>query len=97
MKSSASTEKSLAEARAIEIKRRARALGFDLVGITTAAAPPHIGQFQRWLAEKFHGEMAYMERNATKRIAPTEVLPGARSIIVVGLTYYNGKSRNIAL
>jgi epoxyqueuosine reductase len=31
--------------------------------------------------------MGYMERNAAKRIAPTEVLADARSIVVVGLNY----------
>jgi len=70
-----------------EIKSRARQLGFDLVGITTAVAPPHAGEFQQWLADKFHGEMAYMERNAAKRADLQQVLPGARSIIVVGLNY----------
>ncbi|MCG3149046.1 MAG: Epoxyqueuosine reductase [Verrucomicrobiae bacterium] len=81
---------------ASEIKARARQLGFDLVGITTAAPPPHAGQFQQWLADKFHGEMAYLERNAEKRIAPAKVLADAKSIIVVGLNYYPGKTRHIA-
>jgi epoxyqueuosine reductase len=84
MKPSAST----GSTRAAEIKARARALGFDLVGITTAAAPDHAGHFQKWLADRFHGEMAYMTRNAEKRVDPEQVLAGARSIIVVGLNYF---------
>jgi epoxyqueuosine reductase len=78
------------------IKARARQLGFDLVGITTATPPPHAGEFQRWLAAKFHGEMAYLARNAAKRVEPQQVLPGAQSIIVVGLNYYPGPARHIA-
>ena len=70
------------------IKRRALALGFDLVGITTAQPPLHSKQFQTWLAKKFHGEMGYMEKSAAKRADPETILPGARSIIVVGLNYY---------
>ncbi|PWU17737.1 MAG: tRNA epoxyqueuosine(34) reductase QueG [Verrucomicrobia bacterium] len=31
--------------------------------------------------------MGYMERNATKRVAPQEVLPGARSIICLAVSY----------
>ena len=69
------------------IKQKARELGFDLVGITTAAPPPHAGQFQQWLADGFHGEMAYLARNVGKRVSPEQVLAGARSIIVVGMNY----------
>src|ERR1041384_6284509 len=79
-----------------EVKAFARQLGFDLVGITTADAPKHSAQFQQWLADGFHGEMAYMSRNAAKRVSPDQVLAGARSIIVVGMNYYPGKSRFIA-
>ncbi|MEI6083112.1 MAG: tRNA epoxyqueuosine(34) reductase QueG [Verrucomicrobiota bacterium] len=82
-----SSNASTASTRAAAVKARARALGFDLVGITTAAPPLHAGEFQQWLADKFHGEMAYMERNATKRADLQQVLPGAKSIVVVGLNY----------
>src|SRR5580704_7808836 len=83
MKSSASTSSTLAP----RIKAQARALGFDLVGITTAQSPQHAPEFQEWLASCFHGEMGYMAKNADKRGDPTKVLPSARSIIVVGLNY----------
>jgi epoxyqueuosine reductase len=73
---------------ALQIKTRARDLGFDLVGITTARPPPHAAEFQQWLADHLHGEMAYMERNADKRVDPLQVLAQAQSIIVVGLNYY---------
>jgi epoxyqueuosine reductase len=79
-----------------EVRAFARQLGFDLVGITTADAPKHSAQFQRWLADGFHGEMAYMSRNAGKRVSPQQVLAGARSIIVVGMNYYPGESGSIA-
>jgi epoxyqueuosine reductase len=75
---------------AAQIKERARAIGFDLVGIATARPPQHAEQFQHWLAKEFHGGMAYMAKNAAKRVAPSEVLPDARSIVVVGLNYYTG-------
>ena len=75
---------------AADIKQRARELGFDLVGITTADPPPHAAQFQQWLANGSHGEMGYMAKNADKRVAPTEVLPNARSIVVVAINYFTG-------
>lgn len=90
MKSSAFTESPPATTWAVEIKRRARALGFDLVGITTAEHPPHSEQFQQWLGRHFHGEMGYMARNAHKRVNIREILPDARSVVVVGLNYHGG-------
>ncbi len=76
--------------RATEIKQRARTLGFDLVGITTAEPPLHADQFQYWLGRNFHGEMGYMAKNTPKRLAPVDILPNTHSIIVVGLNYYTG-------
>ncbi len=90
MKSSASTSELQLASWANEVKQRARALGFDLVGITSATPPPHTGQFRDWLQTGFHGEMAYMAKNAGQRAHPSEVLPGARAIIVVGLNYFTG-------
>jgi len=72
---------------ALQIKDKARALGFDLVGITTAQPPPHVPEFEQWLAADFHGEMGYMARNAEKRSDLSKVFPDARSIVVVGMNY----------
>jgi epoxyqueuosine reductase len=93
-KSSTSTENPATLASAV--KQRARALGFDVVGITSANPPNHAAQFQEWLAERFHGDMAYMERNAGKRLDPKQVLPNAKSIIVAALNYYIRDSGYIA-
>ena len=62
-------------------------MGFDDCRFTTAAPPEHAAQFQNWLAEKQHGEMGYLERNAYKRVNPQEVLPGAKSIVVLATSY----------
>jgi epoxyqueuosine reductase len=70
-----------------KIRQRARELGFDDCRFTTAAAPASVDKFQDWLAEKRHGEMAWIERNASKRIDPQKVLPGARSIIMLAANY----------
>jgi epoxyqueuosine reductase len=70
-----------------QIRQRALELGFDDCRFTTAAAPASAGQFQRWLEEKHHGEMAWLERTAAKRVDPQQVLPGAKSIIVLAASY----------
>jgi epoxyqueuosine reductase len=69
------------------IRRRARELEFDDCRFTTANAPESAAQFQQWLATGQHGEMAYLARNAYKRIDPQRVLPGARSIVVLAASY----------
>jgi epoxyqueuosine reductase len=69
------------------VRQHARELGFDACRITTAAAPEHAAHFEQWLATGHHGEMAYLERNAHKRVDPQQVLPGARSVVCVATSY----------
>jgi epoxyqueuosine reductase len=76
-----------------KIKERARELGFDDCRITTAQPPDSAARFREWLAKEWHGEMAYLARNADKRIEPQKVLPDARSIITLAVSYEtNGHS-----
>ena len=69
------------------IRERARELGFDDCRFTTASPPESAKQFELWLTERRHGEMAYLERNSHKRIDPKKVLPGAQSIITLAVSY----------
>jgi epoxyqueuosine reductase len=80
------------------IRQRALELGFDDCRFTTADPPASAEQFQNWLAEKQHGEMAWLERNAAKRANPQQVLPGARTVICLSASYafQNRKSGVVA-
>jgi epoxyqueuosine reductase len=69
------------------IQGRARELGFDDCRFATAAPPASAPQFKQWLADGQHGQMAYLERNAHKRMDPEQVLPGAKSIISLAAAY----------
>src|SRR5271154_5870120 len=69
------------------IRQRALELGFDDCRFTSADAPASAGQFQNWLAENKNGEMAWLERNASKRIDPQKVLAGAKSVIALAARY----------
>jgi epoxyqueuosine reductase len=71
------------------LRRRARELGFDDCRVTTAGAPESAPQFQQWLAQGRQGEMVYLDRNAPKRIDPQKVLPQAKSIISLAVSYAN--------
>jgi epoxyqueuosine reductase len=69
----------------------ARELGFDSCRVAACAPPPHATEFRNWLREGAAGEMHYMERGEEKRCDPQKVLPGARSIIVVAVNYFQGR------
>jgi epoxyqueuosine reductase len=76
------------DTRAVAVKAEARAAGFDLCGITTAAPFALEGRaLAEWVARGYHGEMAYMARNASRSPEPSAVVPAARSLIVLGFYY----------
>jgi epoxyqueuosine reductase len=70
------------------IQSFAMEMGFDLVGITPAGVAPHATAYADWIAAGFAGEMSYMTRDPDRRSDPRRVLPGAKSVIVVALSYY---------
>ncbi|HYE14536.1 MAG TPA: tRNA epoxyqueuosine(34) reductase QueG, partial [Pyrinomonadaceae bacterium] len=71
------------------IKRRARALGFDEVGVVRADALEEEGaRLREWLARGHHGEMRWMARDTERRTSPSLLLPGARTVVSVALNYY---------
>ena len=69
------------------LRQRALELGFDDCRFTTAAPPTSAENFQNWLAQNKHGKMAWLERNADKRVEPQKVLPGAKSVICLAASY----------
>jgi epoxyqueuosine reductase len=71
------------------IRTRARAEGFDYVGIVPAVAlDSERERLEEWLSRGFQGEMRWMERDPNKRTDPRLLLPSARSVVVVALNYY---------
>ncbi|MGZ4962533.1 MAG: tRNA epoxyqueuosine(34) reductase QueG [Limisphaerales bacterium] len=75
------------------IRQRAKELGFDICRFTEANAPDHAARFEQWLKDGRHGAMAYLARNAHKRVDPQQVLAGAKSIVVVAASYWNGEQQ----
>ncbi len=73
---------------AADVKAEARAVGFDLCGITTADPFTEEGRaLAQWVARNYHGTMAYMARNAPRSPFPRYVAPSACSLVVVGIYY----------
>ena len=72
-----------------QIKQKALEFGFSGVGIAAATELEAEGQrLRKWLADDFHGTMAWLEREPAKRADPQILFPGARSVVVVILNYY---------
>jgi epoxyqueuosine reductase len=76
---------SLAEA----LRVHARELGFHLVGITSPEPFPEAElDITRWLGEGHQGDMAWLNAARTRLATrPDELMPGAKSLIVVGVSY----------
>jgi len=72
------------------LQERAGELGFDLLGLAPATPPTHGAAFTTWLAQGYHGQMKYLARQASQRLDPQAVLPGAQTIIAVAASYYTG-------
>ncbi|MGA2440775.1 MAG: tRNA epoxyqueuosine(34) reductase QueG [Tepidisphaeraceae bacterium] len=70
------------------IKRRARELGFDLVGIAAATASGYRQYLRQWLDSGQAGEMGYLAERFEQRTDPAAYLPGAASVISVGINYF---------
>ena len=76
------------------IKQRATELGFTACGIARAeeVATSVREEFEAWIASEAHGTMSYMAGNLEKRMNPTLLVEGCKSIVVVAQNYYPEKS-----
>lgn len=74
---------------AADLKAYAREVGFHLVGITSPDPFPQAElDITRWLNDGHQGEMAWLNEARTHLATrPRELLPGARSLVVVGVSY----------
>ncbi|HYU17310.1 MAG TPA: tRNA epoxyqueuosine(34) reductase QueG [Chloroflexota bacterium] len=72
-----------------DVKRRASELGFHLVGVTSAERFASAEwRLVDWLQAGRHAELSWMTPERVRRSCrPTELLAGARSLIVVGVAY----------
>jgi epoxyqueuosine reductase len=64
-----------------------------LAGISPARPAPHLEAYFRWIEAGMHGQMGYLARadRAARRRDLNAILPGARSLILVGLDFHTLK------
>lgn len=77
-----------------EIKTKAIELGF--LGIAIAKAEhmdPEARRLEQWLNQGHHGEMSYLANHFNKRVDPTELVPGSKSVISLMYNYFSENSQ----
>lgn len=74
------------------IKTTAAQLGFSFCGISKAEyLADEAPRLEEWLRRGYHGKMAYMENHFDKRLDPTLLVPGAKSVVSLVYNYYPKK------
>ena len=77
------------------IKAEANRLGFLSCGISKAGfleeEAPHL---EKYLKANMNGEMAYLENHFDKRLDPTLLVPGSKSVISLLLNYFPAENQN---
>ncbi len=77
------------------IKTEAHRLGFSSCGMSKAEfLEEEAPRFEQWLKNGFHGKMHYMENHFDKRLDPTKLVPGARSVISLQYNYFPNEIQN---
>lgn len=69
------------------IRTHALKLGFSDCRFTTAARPTTGPAFTHWIATGQHATMAWLARNAHKRVDPQQVLRNVRSVVCLAVNY----------
>ncbi len=71
-----------------QIQKRARDLGFELVGITPAEQSQTIQRYRQWIENGYAGKMGYLERHLPLKEDTRRLLQEAKSIISLAMNYY---------
>lgn len=79
-----------ADKHSLFIKQKAKQLGFLDCGIAKAGfLEEEAPRLEAWLMHGMHGEMGYMANHFDKRLDPTLLVPGAKSVISLLFNYYS--------
>lgn len=71
------------------IKEEAKRLGFSFVGIAKAEhMDEEARRLEAWLNKSMHGQMHYMANHFEKRVDPTKLVPGAKSVVSLMYNYF---------
>lgn len=70
------------------VRQKALELGFDACGFSKAGPlDEEAFRLEQWLNQNLHSSMGWMEHHFEKRIDPTKLVPGAKSVVSVIMSY----------
>lgn len=76
------------------IKSEASRLGFSFCGIAKAEyLEEEAPRLEKWLNQNMHGKMQYMENYFDKRLDPTKLVEGSKSVISLMYNYFPKKEQ----
>ncbi|MDX1940912.1 MAG: tRNA epoxyqueuosine(34) reductase QueG [Saprospiraceae bacterium] len=76
------------------IRNEALRLGFTFIGFAKAQRLDEEAQrLERWLNQGMQGQMQYLENHFEKRVDPTQLVPGAKSVICLMYNYFTEKEQ----
>lgn len=71
------------------VRQKASDLGFQNIGFAQAGfLENEAPRLEAWLNKGYHGKMSYMENHFDKRLDPTLLVPGAKTVISLSYNYY---------
>lgn len=71
------------------VRSEAERLGFDAAGFAKARKlTEQESLLEQWLKEDRHGSMKWMENHFDKRVDPRKLVPGAKSVVSVMMSYH---------
>ncbi len=74
------------------VKTIAKQLNFDFCGVSKAVfLEDEAPKFEQWLKRGYQGQMGYLENHFEKRLDPTKLVPGAKSVVSLIYNYYPQK------
>lgn len=80
---------SLPEKYSMLIKEKAKKSGFQDCGISKAGfLEEDARSLETWLSKSYHGKMSYMENHFDKRLNPTLLVEGSKSVISLSYNYF---------
>ncbi len=83
---------SLPEKHTAIVKSIAKDLGFSFCGIAKAEfLEEEAPKLEQWLKRGYQGKMGYLENHFDKRLDPTKLVPGAKSVVSLVYNYFPEK------
>ena len=70
-----------------KILKKSKSIGFAAFGVAKSHSSKHQLYFHNWLKNGYDASMSWMRRHIEKRMNPSELVPGAKTILVVADVY----------